>query len=76
LQQYSIVISIYGWAAKHIATGKHLSGTFDILPWNIGTELSKLLIPSTDSLCVTSTVSIPEENEFNLWFQKQPIRYM
>lgn len=56
-------------------TGKELSGGFDMLPREIAKELNKLLTPSTDSLCVASGVLISEDNEFNLWFHKQPIVY-
>jgi len=72
LQPYSIVISIYGWCAKNLLTNKELAGGFDILPEHIGSELSKLVVPSANSLCIASTIMIPDENEFNLWFHKQP----
>lgn len=73
MQQYSIVISIYGWCAKNMLTGKELSGGYGILPIRIAAELHKLLVPSTHSLCLAAMVHIPNENEFNLWFFKQPV---
>lgn len=75
MQQYSIVISIYGWSAKNILTGKSLQGGFGMLSARISKELTKLLTPSTNSLCVSSMVKVPEDNEFHLWFEKQPINY-
>lgn len=70
-----MVISIYGWSAKNMLTGKQLSGEFSMLPIKVSIELSKLLSPSTASLCVASKVNIPDDNEFSIWFEKQPITY-
>jgi hypothetical protein len=73
MQQYSIAITIYGWTAKNIHTGKILYGEFTDLPKRVSDELTKLLVPSTNSLCVACTVSIPETSDFNLWFRKNSI---
>lgn len=73
MQQYSIVVSIYGWSAKNLLTGKELVGNFSVLPGRVSQELHRLMTPSENSLCIASTVTIPESNEFHTWFSKQPI---
>lgn len=73
MQEYSLVISIYGWSGVHKATGKTLSGEFSALPASVSEELKKLVKPSTNTLCVACTVKIPAESLFHLWFMKEPV---
>jgi hypothetical protein len=71
MQEYSIAISIYGWTAKNKYSGKILYGEFTDLPRKVSDELLKLLAPSTNSLCVACSVTIPETSDFNIWFMKK-----
>lgn len=73
MQEYSLVVSIYGWSAVHKPTNKTLGGEFSDLPRDISIELSKLVKPSTNTLCVACTVKIPTLSPFHQWFIRQPI---
>lgn len=70
---YSVVVSIYGWSAKNMTTGKTLSGGYEELPIRVSVALGKLVIPSTNSLCIATTVPVSDNNEFNRWFEGQPV---
>lgn len=69
MQPFSIVISRQAWYAKNLLSGKERSGYFNDLPDSIATQLNKLISPKT--VCVTTTIKIPNESEFNIWFNRQ-----
>ena len=73
MQEYSLVISIWGWSAVNKLSGKELSGQWTDLPRYIADELTKFVKPNGNALCIACTVKIPTVSKFHLWFEDQPV---
>lgn len=68
MQPYSVIISKQSWYARNLLSGKERNGYINELPSNIAEKLFELISPNI--VCVTTTVTIPNISDFNIWFNK------